>query len=255
MLIKAKNLKSRRLVSLDGEIGKVKDFYFDDSYWTIRYVIVDTGTWLTEKQVLISPYAIRDYLTDTGDIEVSLNKKQIENSPAEDTHKPVSRQFEDSYNTYYEFPTYWVGSYIWGSVPHIVHGINVSDKTKHDTAAYESHLRSTDEVTRYRIHATDGKIGHVEDFLIDSKTWTIRYLIVDTKNWWPGKKVLISPEWIKKISWLDGEVYISLTQDQIKKSGEYFEESVLEREYEESLFELYSKRPYWESEFGARTIF
>ena len=119
---------------------------------------------------------------------------------------------------------------------------------------YDSHLRSTNEVNQYHIHASDGEIGHVEDFLIDSETWTIRYLIIDTKNWWPGKKVLVSPEWIEKISWLDGEVYMKLSREQIKKSSEYFEESAIEREYEATLFELYNRKPYWESQFGSRTI-
>ena len=254
MLIKAKNLRGRKLLSLDGEIGKVKEFYFDDFFWTIRYMIVDTGTWLSEKQVLISPFAVSEFLTERGDIEVNLKKQQIENSPSPDTHKPVSRQFESSLNSYYEFPTYWVGSYMWGAGPSIVHGIDESERVHHDMNSYDSHLRATNEVNRYHIHASDGEIGHVEDFLIDSETWTIRYLIVNTKNWLPGKKVLVSSEWIEKISWLDGEVYVKLSRDQIKKSSEYFEESSIEREYEETLFELYNRKPYWESQLVSRTI-
>ena len=109
-------------------------------------------------------------------------------------------------------------------------------------------------MSRYRIHASDGEIGHVEDFLIDSETWSIRYLVINTKNWWPGKKVLVSTDWIEKISWLEGEVYMNMTREQIRGSSEYYEESAIDREYEASLYELYNQKPYWESQFGSRTI-
>src|ERR1700684_1181053 len=102
MLSKAKTLKGYKLQSLDGEIGKVEEFYFDDRHWTIRYLVASTGYWLPGRQVLVSPYALGAIGRDIYDAKISidLTKKQIENSPALDPHKPVSRQFEDDYYGY-----------------------------------------------------------------------------------------------------------------------------------------------------------
>jgi len=94
MLIKAKTLEGFKLDSLDGEIGKVKEFYFDDRHWTIRYLVAETGTWLADRQVLISPYALSSVDKEAKNIAVDLTKKQIEDSPPLDSHKPVSHQYD-----------------------------------------------------------------------------------------------------------------------------------------------------------------
>jgi hypothetical protein len=97
MLNQANILKGYKLEALDGELGKIKEFYFDDYYWTIRYLVVDTGNWLVERQVLISPHALSTVNKDARNIGINLTKKQIENSPSLDSDKPVSRQFEEAY--------------------------------------------------------------------------------------------------------------------------------------------------------------
>jgi uncharacterized protein YrrD len=244
MLFKAKTLRSYKLDSLDGEIGKVKEFYFDDKHWTIRYLIADTGNWLTGRQVLISPYALGPALQEDHDIVVNLTKKQIEDSPSLDTHKPVSRQFEESYSGYYGWPSYWDGPYVWGAYPYIVRdrdkwGDNTGDK------AWDPHLRSTDSVDGHHIQATDGEIGHVEDFVIDDDTWAIRYLIVNTSNWWSGKKVLLSPHWISRVSWTESKVFVGLSRETIKSSPEFTDESLITRDYETDLFSHYNRQGYW----------
>ena len=112
MLYKAKSLLDYKLESLEGEIGRVKEFYFDDHHWTIRYLVADTGNWLTGRQVLISPYALVAVDKEKQHITVDLTKKQIENSPSLDSDKPVSRQFEESYTGYFGWPIYWAGPYM-----------------------------------------------------------------------------------------------------------------------------------------------
>ncbi|MGA3268849.1 MAG: PRC-barrel domain-containing protein [Verrucomicrobiota bacterium] len=112
MLSKAKTLEGYKLDSLDGEIGKINEFYFDDRHWTIRYLVADTGNWLTGRQVLISPYALRDVNGEQQHIAVNLTKKQIEDSPSLDSDKPVSHQFEQAYYGFYGLPTYWGGPFI-----------------------------------------------------------------------------------------------------------------------------------------------
>ena len=245
MLINAKALNGYKLNSLDGEIGKVKEFYFDDKYWTIRYLVADTGGWLSGRQVLISPYALVAVNKEAKHIDIDLTKKQIEDSPSLDHDKPVSRQFEESYFGYYESPIYWGGLYMWGYYPNIIRDREKWRKPSPDEKGWNPHLRSTYNVSGYNIQANDGEIGHIEDFIIDDKTWAIRYLIIDTKNWWPGKKVLISPQWIEEISWDESKVFVNLTRENIKQSPEYMEDSLLTRDYETRLHRHYNRQGYW----------
>jgi sporulation protein YlmC with PRC-barrel domain len=245
MLYKAKTLQGFKLECLDGDIGKVKEFYFDDQHWTIRYLIVDTGTWLADRQVLISPYALVSTIKDEKHIAIDLTKKQIENSPLLKSDKPVSRQFEESYYGHYEWPIYWGGPFMWGSYPNIVRDRAMWKDATLGVNAWDPHLRSTHEVNDYHIQATDGEIGHVDDFIIDDETWAIRYLIVDTRNWWPGKKVLVSPQWIERVSWDESKVFVNLSRETIKQSPEYTEKSLLTREYETGLHSHYNRQGYW----------
>jgi uncharacterized protein YrrD len=250
MLHKAKTLKGHKLRSLDGEIGKVKEFYFDDRYWTIRYLIADTGHWLTGRQVLISPYALVSVNEKEQYIAVNLTKKQIEDSPSLNTDKPVSRQFEDTYYGYYGWPMYYAGPYMWGSYPYMVR--DPYNKRWSEAAqskkAWDPNLRSTHAVSGADVQATDGEIGHVEDFIIDDETWAIRYLIIDTRNWWPGKKVVVSPRWLERVSWSQSKVFVNLPRETIKQSPEYGEQSLITRDYETGLHRHYNQQGYWVEE-------
>jgi uncharacterized protein YrrD len=245
MLNTVKTLKGYTLNSLDGEIGKVKEFYFDDQHWTVRYLIVDTGNWLTDRQVLISPYTLGAVNTDAQSIAVDLTKQQIEDSPSLTSDKPVSRQFEETYTGYYGMPTYWGGPYVWGAYPYLEHDRNKWNDVTPSAETWDPHLRSTRDVSGHHIQASDDEIGHVEDFIIDDETWAIRYFIIDTRNWWPGKKVLVAPQWIERVSWDEAKVVINLPRETIKQSPEYKDESLLTREYEVELYGYYNRQGYW----------
>ncbi len=247
MLHKVKTLKGYTLDSLDGEIGKVKEFYFDDQHWAIRYLVADTGNWLTGRQVLISPYAMIAANKEKQNIAIDLTKKQIEGSPSLNSDKPVSRQFEETYYEYYGWPLYWDGPYMWGTYPKIVRDREKWRESILHEKAWDPHLRSTNDVSGHDIQATDGEIGHVDDFIIDDETWAIRYLIIDTKNWWPGKKVLVSPQWIERVSWSESKVFVNLLRETIKQSPEYTEASLLTRDYETGLHRHYNRKGYWVS--------
>ncbi len=250
MQIKATTLTGYKLNSLDGEIGRVKEFYFDDRHWTIRYLVADTGNWLSGRQVLITPHALAAVNKAEKYIAVELTQKQIEDSPSWQSDKPVSRQFELDYYGYYGYPTYWGGTEMWGAYPFIVHAREEGKVSPPDEKERDSHLRSTQAVSGYHIEAADGSIGHVEDFIIDDATWAIRYLVVDTRNWWPGKKVLVSPQWIERVSWSESKVFVDLSRETIKQSPEYTEESLLTREYETRLHGHYNRAGYWGDEVG-----
>jgi hypothetical protein len=250
------------LNSFDGEIGKVREFYFDDKHWTIRYLVADTGNWLTGRQVLISPYSLVAGLKgDQEYIAVRLTKKQIEDSPSLGSDQPVSRQFEEAYYGFYDWPMYWSGPYAWGvypspsmagSFPYIVRDPKAAREAAEREKAWDPHLRSTHDVSDHRIQAQDGEIGHVADFIIDEETWTIRYLIIDTRNWWPGKKVLVSPQWIERVSWNEKTVFVNLSREAIKLSPQYTEESLVTRDYETKLHRHYNRAVYWGDESAAQ---
>ena len=255
MLHSAKTLTGYKLDSLEGEIGRVEEFYFDDKHWVVRYLVADSGNWLTGRHVLLSPYALGAVSNEKHRVTVDLTKKQIEGSPGLDRDKPVSRQFEESYYGYYGYPMYWGGPYMWGPYPYITRD---RDEWKNRTKAekgWDPNLRSTSAVAGYHVEAKDGAIGHVEDFVIDAATWAIRYLIVDTRNWWPGKRVLIAPQWIERVSWSESSVFIHLSREAIKQSPEFTDESALTRDYEDALHRHYNRRGYWTDEAEARAQF
>lgn len=252
MLNTAKTLTGYTLHSLDGEIGKVEEFYFDDQHWTVRYLIADTSNWLTGREVLISPYSLGEVNPGEQSITIKLTKKQIEGSPSLSSDKPVSRQFEMDYYGYYGMPMYWAGSYMWGAFPYIERNPKRWDTASQPRKSWDAHLRSTRDVHGHHIQAADGEIGHVGDFIIDDETWAIRYLVVDTQNWWPGKKVLVSPKWIERVSWEESKVFINLSRDSIKDAPEYTDESLLNREYETALHDYYDRQKYWVDESAAK---
>ena len=250
MLNKAKTLKGYKLDSLDGEFGEVKEFYFDDRHWTVRYLVANTGAWLTGRQVLISPYALVAAIKAEHHIAVDLTQKQIEESPSLNSDKPVSRQFEESYSGYFGYPMYWGGPMSWGMYPLPMRDREQWKIPSRSEETWDPCLRSTNAVSGYSIQATDGEIGHVEDFVIDDETWAIRYLVVATRNWWPGKKALVSPQWIERVSWDKSDVVVNLSREAIKKSPEYTGESLLTRDYETELHRHYDRPGYWAGELA-----
>jgi len=232
MLHQIKSLKGCRLHCLDGEIGSVEDFYFDDHHWTIRYLVANSGGWLTGRQVLVSPYAIASVNTGAGFVKIDLTKKQIEGSPSLDDDKPVSRQYEEAASSYYGWPLYWNGPHLWGPNAFLerdrkkwLHAIQVAK-------GWDPQLRSAKVVTGYAIQALDGEVGQVADFLVDAESWAIQYLIVQTRHWGVAAAVMVSPQWINHVSWKDSRVFVNVTSDIIKHSPPYSESTVLNREYE-----------------------
>ncbi len=249
MLHNSKQLKGFTIRAKDGDVGKVEEFYFDDETWTIRYFVVETGGWLGGRLVLISPLSIVDSDWDDKRFDVALTKTQIEKSPDIDTHRPVSRQHEIEYMGYYGYAPYWDGLGFGGPGfypgPLMPPAIDPDTISAAPTDAADSHLRSSAEVGGYQVKTVDGEIGHVAGFMIEGETWGIRYLEVATRNWLPGKKVLVSPAWIERVSWEDGSVFAALSKQTIQDAPEYAETIGVNREYEASLFRHYGQVPYW----------
>lgn len=229
------------ILARDGEIGKMHDFLFDDITWTIRYLVVDTGHWLSGRRVLLSPEAVEQSLWESQQFAVNLTKDQIEKSPGIDTDKPVSLQQQIELHDYYFWPYYWTGAgFIPVYPPVIYEDIKTAQEAiQEDIEKGDPHLRSTKEVRGYHIQATDGAIGHVEDFLVEDENWIIHYMVVDTRNWLPGRKVLVSPTWITGLNWAERKVSVFLTQKAVQDSPEYFPNEPVSQEYENRLHDHY----------------
>ena len=212
-----KSLIGFTLGATDGEIGKVKEFYFDDEKWTIRYLVVDTGNWLSGRVVLISPQALLSPDWENKTFPINLTKDQIKNSPDINTDEPISRQAEIKLHSYYPWVAYWGPGY-YGMGP----TTDLEQETLEKSIGNEDRqLRSTHKVIGYSIQATDGKIGDVEDFLIDDGNWKIDFMLIDIGHWFSGQKVLLSLDRMKEIDWAASAVIINTTVAQVKSSPEY----------------------------------
>ena len=220
MLRSVKKLFEHKLGASDGEIGHVKDLYFDDRSWVVRYLVANTGSWLSGRLVLLSPYAFGDLPQSDKVLLVNLTRQQIENSPSIESHKPVSRQYEEEYHQYYNWPFYWEGDALWGmsGFPILTQraepfqGERATGKSGNPESD-DLHLRSVKTIVGYHLQAGAETLGHVTDFILDDQTWAIRHLVADTGHWLPDKKVLISVSQIQRISWNESKVQVDLTKE------------------------------------------
>lgn len=232
MLISTSSLNGFAALGNDGEVGTVKEIYFDDAKWTVRYLVVKTGGWFNSRKVLISPFSVLGIDAGNNQVRINLTQEQIKNAPDIDADKPVSRQHEAQFHDYYGYPYYWAGPMVWGytAFPTIV-ADRANDYAGDTTAASEQahaqhdhddpHLRSSKEVIGYDIKATDDLIGHVEDLLIDDQDWSIQLIVVDTRNWLPGKQVMVSPQRVADIDWIQQKVTVTLARDEVEHSPEF----------------------------------
>ena len=209
--------------AVDGDIGGIEDFYFDDDTWTVRYLVVDTGKWLPGRHVLIPLWALQAPEWTQARIPVRLTRDEVKRSPDIDTHKPVSRAAEAAALSYYGYPYYWSGPALWG--PMVSPGpIAAMPRPVRPPAPAENerdtHLRSCREVTGYHLRARDGEIGHVDDFVIDGETWRIDHLLADTSNWIGGRSILLSPTSIERISLPDRMIHVALTREALARQPE-----------------------------------
>ena len=230
MLRSIKELEHFRIIGTDSVVGSVADTYFDDGQWMVRYLIVEASDWLHDRKVLISPHAVTSVDWHARAIVTNLSRMQIQGSPGIDADKPVSRQRESEYHRYYGYPEYWSSSTYspLGAMPIVRPAAEMpswDDQQGLPAAAPEragdEHLRSSRHVVGYHIEASDAAIGHVEDFLFDDASWAICYAVVDTRNWLPGKHVLLSPERIRNVNWGERSVFVDMLRDAVRNSPAY----------------------------------
>ena len=242
MLITASGIKGYAIQASDGSIGTVADFLFDDDSWLVRWLVVDTGTWLSGRKVLLPPFVLGHADPAKRMFPVKLTMSQVKGSPGVSTEKPVSRQMEFTVYDYYGWRPYWGNGFYmggfgyagdnWTGAPHSAFRRRQEELLANQGNNDDPHLRSVEEVTGYHIKANDGEIGHIETMLVEDADWSIHYLVVDTKNWWPAKKVLISPSSVHDIDWSGRLVSLDIDRQRIKTSPEYDELATVDRNYE-----------------------
>ncbi len=230
MLRDSRALERLSVHATDGDIGHVRDIYFDDERWVMRYLVVETGGWLIGRDVLISPIAITEVDWDARRVHVNLTRQKVEDSPGIESHRPVSRQGEAALFRHYGYPYYWSGPYAWGYavLPVLAEQQSYDDpqrleirKEMEEASKGDQHLRSCNEVAGYKVAARDAKLGHVVDFLFDESDWSIQYLIIDPHDFWPGKHVTVGTDHIQQVFWDDKEVITDLESRDIESGPIY----------------------------------
>lgn len=248
MLRNVNGLTGYRIHATDGELGKVAEFYFDDRDWRIRYLVVSTGGWLSGREVLISTAALKAPDWKSKTLPVALTLEQVRNSPDIDTKKTVTRRHELELHRHYTWPLYW-GEGLYGSG--MSGGMLIPTAGERERAVEdapparetdeEARLQSTRAVTGYGLHASDGPIGHVEDYIIDDEKWTIRYLVADAGIWLAGRKVLISPHWVGRVDWETSEIFVDLTREAVRNSPGVDPAVPVSEDYESRLYDHYGR--------------
>jgi PRC-barrel domain len=248
MLERLDPLRGWTIESTDGEIGKVDDFLFDDDRWTVRYLQAQTGDWLNNRRVLLSPVSFDGVDRDRKRIRLSVTRDQVKRTPDLDARQPISRRYEADYYNYYGYPVYWGGANLWGAGTQARELGRATPPASFDPSRFsekEFHLKRVSEVLGFHIRALDGEVGHVDDFLVDDDSWAIRYLLADTSNFIGGKWVVVSPEWARGVDWNALTVNLDMSKEQVKQSPEYDPNRPLDRTYETRVYDYYHRPTYW----------
>lgn len=243
MLRSTKEIQGFTILASDGPMGSIDEFFFDDQSWVIRYAVVNTGIWLFGRKVLLTPSSFNHLDSKNQCLPVKLSKDQVMGSPDIDTDQPVSRQQEQSLHHYFGWMPYWDIEAL-GAVPSPIarkeETIHIEQKSNQN-----AHLRRTNEVFGYAMQTENGVIGVLTDFILDDRLWLIRYAVVEIKNLLSIKRVLLSRDWIQKISWEEKKISLGLDREFVKNSPEFDSDKDISREFETLLYDYYGRSKYW----------
>jgi sporulation protein YlmC with PRC-barrel domain len=248
MLRSLNELLGYELMAKDGHIGTVDDFFFNDEDWTIRYLVVDTGPWIFERKVLISPQVLLQPVWETENFPVDLSREEVKTSPNIDVAKPVSREYEEKLHEHYRWPAYWsMSAGVFGRPYYIPPHLFTQPDKPDDAGQTISHLRSVKELSGYRTFATDGLVGSVKDFIIEDEEWRVCYLVIATSSEDEGdKQVLLALDWIDHIDVASKEVSIDLTEDSVRRSPAFNPDIPVNLQFEEVLYDYHGRPKYWQ---------
>ena len=247
MLRRLEPLYTYEVRAWDGPVGTVHDFLFDDLEWKLRYLVVETAEWLSGRRVLLVPDALQTAHGEEKVLPINLSREQVANSPPLETEQPVSRQYQVALHTHYEWPFYWTNLSPLGTAPAALPLDEPEAPAATEVEAEsDEHLRSVRVVTGYDLAARDGEIGHLKDFIVNDENWAIFYMLIDTSSWLlPGKQVILPPTWVTQIDWDTGDIVVDLNRQAIRNSPEFDPDELVDRAYEERLYQYYERPGYW----------
>jgi sporulation protein YlmC with PRC-barrel domain len=251
MIRSLKAIEGYTLEAEDGDIGRCSDFLFDDEQWTVRYMVADTGRWLPERKVLVSPHFLGPPRWENQRLPVHLTRAQIADGPPLDSDAPVSRRYEQTYHEFFSAPFYWLGGGLWGTTPLPGMVVPPPDPIETPTASAQmttedlpedTHVRSVNEVVGYRVTARDGKhAGHVEDLLVDDASWAVRLVVVDRSRLPFSKRVLLTVEWIEDLDWAEQDIRVGVDEAQVANAPEFDPREPVNQAQETVLYDYYGR--------------
>jgi hypothetical protein len=183
-------------------IGELDDFLFNDRSWSVAYGVVDVGDWLLGRKALIPPAAFEQFSWESHALRINLSRQQVENSLDLDDCMPVSHQHRIALEGFFG----WSGALAAeGISPRLIIPASIPDAEhaalKNLAEHWDPHLRSAREILKYHTETPDGEIARLDDFFLDDEHWEIVSLVVDTRKWLSGTRLLVSPNCTRDISW------------------------------------------------------
>lgn len=214
------------LQAIDGTVGELSDLLFDDKTWHVRWLVMDSGTWLSGRKILIHPSSLQHPESETATLRVQLTRSQVRNSPVIDTDAPISLQMERSLSSYYGYDPdangAWCRSGAQTTPPDGASGPSggsvAGTIARKRPKAAEPHLRSVAEVEGYRIRASDGDAGFLKNVVIDDEAWCVHDIVIDVPTWWSVKHVVIPTSAVERISWSERCIRLGMNREHIKTS-------------------------------------
>lgn len=247
-----KDLRNFRVETKDGKRASVKDIYFDDEKFAVRYLILNSGPWKFGKKVLVSPFLVEKVEAASGWIMLKIDREGLGLCPEIDENQPISREMERQYSDRLFLPYYWGGAGLWGlyATPYGTYSPELRQRYEYPLSdighGAENHLRSAREVSGYHVNARDERLGHVDDFIIDETDWSIRYFVLHTSDWRTGKSVLVAPDWLDEILWSTKTAYFNVDRSSIEGAPVYDPARPFDKEFETRLYRHYDKPAYWD---------
>jgi len=204
-LLLARNLYGTSVDASDGRLGNIIDFLFDDQRWHVGHLVLNAGRWLRRRRVTL-PYdtiVMKDWSDRHVFIE-GLTRQQIRISPATETRVPISLHESLAEVTIMDWDTYLVNTTFTD------HPWQISD---------DPHIHNTRDVVGYHVQGSDGPIGYVSDFVINDESWSVSDLVVNMRNWLPGRQILIPTAHIEEVRGANRSMRISLSRKSIRETA------------------------------------
>lgn len=247
MLRSAKKVIGYGIQATDGKIGNVVDLTVGARDWRIRHVIVDTGNWLPGARVLLSTESMEPPDWWSGKLPVQLDRDQVRAAPGlgADVADITTPAQLGNLHAHFGWSTFWPAGPVInpGVYEREVVAPSVKETVRNESArvAY-----TVAEISGYDVRARDGEIGDVKDLIMEDEDWKVRYLVVGTGKWLPGKKVLLSTDWIEMCDWGESSVLVDVARASVKECPEFDPSEPVNRRVEERLYDFHGRPRYWE---------